>query len=128
MLADALALLTGLPAPDGFGVGVDVEEVDRWADPPRGLFTEAEHAHCRSMGRPAESYAGRWCAKEATVKALDPFVRVSLRDVEIGVAAGGAPVVRVPWNGAVRLSIAHTERIAVAVAIAVPALSRTDCV
>jgi phosphopantetheine--protein transferase-like protein len=126
MRAELLTLLGGLSLGDPFGVGVDVEEVVRWEAPAARLFTAGEHAHCRAMGRPAESYAGRWCAKEATVKALDPFVRVSVRDVEIGVAGSGAPVVRlngVDWSGAVRLSISHTGTVAVAVAVAVPIVS-----
>ena len=103
------------------GVGIDVEEVARWHDPAAALFTEAEHRHCQRMARPAESYAGRWCAKEAVLKALSPFLTVGLRDIEIGSTGSGAPsaTVRARWRGDLRVSIAHSPAVAVAVAIAV---------
>ncbi|GEM_PF-3449997 len=107
------------------GVGVDVEEVARWERPAESLFTAAEHAYCRALARPAQSYAGRWCAKEAVLKALSPFLTLSLRDIEIGAGPAGAPQVRLAypacegWDGEVRVSIAHTPNVAVAVAVAV---------
>jgi phosphopantetheine--protein transferase-like protein len=74
-----------------FGIGIDVEEVARWERPAAVLFTAAEHAHCQGLARPAESYAGRWCAKEAVLKSLTRFVMVSLRDIEIRSGPGGMP-------------------------------------
>lgn len=108
----------------GLGIGVDVEEVVRWHHPDERLFTEAERGHCRATGRPAESYAGRWCAKEAVLKALSPFLPLAVRDVEITATSDGCPEVglRGPgtgWVGTVRVSIAHSPSLAVAVAIAV---------
>ncbi|MEU4423068.1 holo-ACP synthase [Actinoplanes sp. NPDC024001] len=105
------------------GIGVDIEEVARWRRPDERLFTDAERGHCRATGRPAESYAGRWCAKEATLKAVSPFLAVGLRDVEIIAAPDGCPQVRLTgagagWAGTVRVSIAHSPSLAVAVAVA----------
>jgi fatty acid synthase subunit alpha len=130
-LLDDLGLAAGLAAGGDFGVGIDVEPVARWEHPAPALFTAAEHAHCRAMGRPAESYAGRWCAKEAVFKALAPFVAASLRDIEILVAADGRPlpVLRSGsqrWRGELRLSIAHSDTVAVALAVAVPAATRQE--
>lgn len=120
--AEVHRLLAGLENGPGLGIGVDVEEVARWHDPAAALFTDAEHRHCRRMARPAESYAGRWCAKEAVVKALSPFLTVGVRDIEIRATESGAPVaiVRNRWRGDIRVSIAHSPNVAVAVAVARP--------
>ena len=113
-----LADLTAVP-----GVGVDTEAVDRWGDPDPRLFTVNERSHCLSLARPAEGFAGRWCAKEAVVKALTPFARVAIRDVEILVGADGRPLVRLAPQAliddiCVVVSISHTASVAVAVAAA----------
>lgn len=121
--ADELtALLAG--AADAPGVGVDVEEIARWEEPDVRLFTAAEREHC-ARGQSAERYAGRWCAKEAVVKALAPYVAASLRDVEILAGPAGEPLVRLADRVAspdveVRVSIAHSRTLAVAVAVAGP--------
>ncbi|WP_232667178.1 holo-ACP synthase [Pseudonocardia sp. TRM90224] len=117
LLVDALGL-DGLP-----GVGVDTEDVARWATPDPRLFTAEEHRHCTSLGRPAEGYAGRWCAKEAVVKAVSPYAPATMRDVEIVAAPDGRPLVvlaqRLAEMGiAATVSIAHSSTVAVAVAVA----------
>jgi len=105
-------------------VGVDAERVDRWRSADTRLFTDAENAHCRAQGRPEESYAGRWAAKEAVVKAVFPFCVVGPRDVEVVAGADGAPRVRLrlpSWAAdlvEVVVSISHTSHMAVAVAVA----------
>lgn len=114
-VAAHLAGLAGLP-----GVGVDAEEIARWHEPDLRLFTPAERAHC---GTSAERFAGRWCAKEAVVKALGPFVAASVRDVEVLAEPSGRPVVRLADRLAaagvvVAVSITHTRSVAVAVAVA----------
>ena len=38
--------------------------------PTRRNFTEAEIAYCLAQPDPRASFTGRWCAKEATIKAL----------------------------------------------------------
>lgn len=113
-----LAELTDLP-----GVGVDVEEIGRWASPDLRVFTSAERAYCLGPGRSAERFAGRWCAKEAVVKAVAPFVVATLRDVEILAEATGRPLVHLSPRLAdagleVTVSITHSATIAVAIAVA----------
>ncbi|OLT19336.1 hypothetical protein BJF78_11005 [Pseudonocardia sp. CNS-139] len=111
-----MAELADLP-----GVGVDAEEIARWHAPDLRLFTPAERAHCLS-GLSAERFAGRWCAKEAVVKALAPWVAANVRDVEIVAEPDGRPVVRLgprlPAGLAVTVSITHTGSMAIAVAVA----------
>jgi len=107
-----------------FGIGVDVEEIDRWRVPDLRLFTPREIAYCQRLGRPEEGFAGRWVAKEAVVKALLPTVPASVRDVEIVRGDTGEPLVHLSEHLAHRLvhikvSIGHSDNIAVAFAVAV---------
>lgn len=111
------------------GIGVDVEAVQRFGTPPRAAFSSEEVRYCLAQAASAEAFAGTWCAKEATVKALSAWGVVSLRSVEVFRDADGAPYVRL-LSGAtevsskaasptVHVSIAHTTDLAVAVAVAV---------
>jgi phosphopantetheine--protein transferase-like protein len=105
-------------------VGVDLERVSRWHEPDPRLFTEAEHAYCLSRQNAAESYAGRWAAKEAVVKAVFPFCPVLPRDVEIVTQDTGAPRVRLrlpSWAAGrvdVAVSISHSDDHAIGIAVA----------
>ena len=118
----------------GPAVGVDCEEVERFRKllpqlpgTQRRLFSEEEHAHCASLADPAVHYAGRWCAKEAVVKAVSRWAALTPRDVRILVTPSGAPVAALPPaldHLAVEISISHTHTTAVAVALAVPARRR----
>jgi holo-[acyl-carrier protein] synthase len=114
-----------------FGVGIDCEDVSRWRQllantgsrSLDALFTADEHAHCRGQADAAQSYAGCWCAKEAAVKAVTRFGRLTPRDVRIGHAPDGRPVVTLahPWSTRVevQVSVSHTEATAMAYALAV---------
>jgi holo-[acyl-carrier protein] synthase len=70
-------------------VGTDLIEIDRIR---RALerpgfrdrcFTQAEQAYCESKRNPAESYAARFCGKEAVGKALGCGVRFTWKEIEI---------------------------------------------
>jgi len=59
----------------GAGVGVDVEPIATFAPEPAHTlaernFSAAERAYCAAAPDPPASWAGRWAAKEAVVKAL----------------------------------------------------------
>lgn len=115
---DLLTDLSCLP-----GIGVDAESVERWNDPDLRLFSEEERDHCLALANPAEGFAGRWCAKEAVVKAMSPFETVTIRDVGILVGTRGEPLVRLTRRDMVDavhvvVSITHTKTVAVAVAAA----------
>lgn len=112
----------------GPGIGVDVEDVRRWRTPPRtNAFSVAEWEHCHRYADPAPSLAGRWCAKEAVVKAMSTWLVLGPRDIEVQAAPGGMPIVKLgprvadQWAGSIQVSIAHSDSVAVAVAVAVPA-------
>lgn len=107
---------------DGLGVGVDIETVARFATADARLFTAAELELCASSHDPAESRAGRWCAKEAVVKAVARHTLLSPREVEILADPDGRPVVRLLRAQLDHLhcdvSITHGGGIAAAVAAA----------
>jgi holo-[acyl-carrier protein] synthase len=86
------------------GTGVDVEEVARLESalehPRTGgrfrarVFTAGEQAYCEGQGRGRfESYAARFAAKEATMKALGRGWGgdIGWRDIEVVREDGGRP-------------------------------------
>ena len=91
------------------------------------VFTVGERAYCDGLGAAAErSYAGRFAAKEAFLKALRTGWRgkISWLDVEVVLSSEGAPSLNITGEaerlmrelGAtnVHLSISHTNDHAVA--------------
>ncbi|MFN6962532.1 MAG: holo-ACP synthase [Pyrinomonadaceae bacterium] len=114
--------------------GIDIVEVYRIRETvsrtPRfveRVFTEAERRYCESKGAAAaQSYAGRFAAKEAFLKALKTGWRGKLQwtDIEIVNDDAGAPALDLTGEalalveamGArrVHLSISHTAEHAVA--------------
>ncbi|MBI3098074.1 MAG: holo-ACP synthase [Planctomycetes bacterium] len=83
------------------GLGVDVCEVSHLRSAlerhgrrfERRVFTAGEQAYCRRRKRSAESYAARFAAKEAAMKALGTgWARgVRWRDLEVVREPGQAP-------------------------------------
>jgi len=122
-------------------VGIDVQSVSEVHDAlvnfgdryRQRLFTDAEIADCGGWGAPpmssAPSLAGRFAAKEATLKALrvDNLVP-NWRDIEIVRERGGWPSLRLHALAAeiardasltaFDVSVSHTEGIASAIVIA----------
>ncbi|KAJ3041629.1 3-oxoacyl-[acyl-carrier-protein] synthase [Rhizophlyctis rosea] len=92
--------------PKGKGVGLDVQliseiSIDNDVFLERN-FTEAERAYCSSAPSVQASYAGRWAAKEAVIKAVSSAAQevvwekgaaAPLKDIEIVREEGKAPVV-----------------------------------
>jgi holo-[acyl-carrier protein] synthase len=69
--------------------GTDLIEIERFV---RALerpgfrdrcFTRAEQEYCETRRNPAESYAARFCGKEAVGKALGCGVRFTWKEIEI---------------------------------------------
>jgi holo-[acyl-carrier protein] synthase len=124
-----------------FGTGIDMIEVERVARaltrPRTGerfrerVYTEREVAYCESRGRPRfQSYAARFAAKEAAMKAMGTGWNrnVGWREIEVVRERGQAPTI-VLWGKAAEyarrkritafhLSITHTEASAMAHVIA----------
>ncbi len=82
------------------GVGIDLTPVDRMARlleryPQRSaerLFTQREQAYCWARARPAEHFAARFAAKEATLKALGVPEGLSWHELEVVSRSGAPPV------------------------------------
>ncbi len=115
-------------------IGVDIVEVYRIretiARTPRfaeRVFTAGEREYCESKGvAAAQSYAGRFAAKEAFLKAIQTGWRgkITWHDIEIISDAEGVPTLNITGEAkriaddrgatSVHLSISHTTEHAVA--------------
>jgi holo-[acyl-carrier protein] synthase len=115
---------------------IEVERVQRAVDHPRWgerfrqrVFTAGEIAYCTKRRRNAESFAARFAAKEAVMKALGTGYAKGVwwRDIEV-VRARGAPSLALHGGAAARaaalgitrwhLSLTHTAGQALAYVIA----------
>src|SRR5712692_2535919 len=123
------------------GTGIDVIEVDRieraLTRPATGerfrarVFTPGEVRYCESRGRPRfQSYAARFAAKEATMKAMGTGWNrnVGWAEIEVVRERGKAPTIVLTGKAAAfarkrnitafHLSLTHTTREAIAHVIA----------
>ena len=118
------------------GLGVDICEITRMERAISRhptfrdrVFTPEEIAYCDSRARPAESYAGRFAAREATVKALGGYRGRRWQDISVTRHPSGAPAIRLDGNAKRRadalgvtdvlITFTHERADAVAFAIAV---------
>jgi holo-[acyl-carrier protein] synthase len=116
------------------GLGVDICEIarmeralERHPTLRRRVFTPEEIAYCDGKARPAESYAGRFAAREAVIKALGGYRGKGWQDISVVRAASGAPEIRLEGNakrradalGVTRILVTFTHERANAVAFAV---------
>ena len=122
------------------GIGVDLAEVDRIRDaierPSTGerfkarVYTPGEQAYCERRKRKYESYAARFAAKEATMKALGRgwSKEVSWLEIEVYRPRGSRPEIRLHGRTAeysaklgikrIALALTHTAENAMAQVIA----------
>jgi holo-[acyl-carrier protein] synthase len=93
------------------------------------FFTVEEIAYCDSKARPAESYAGRFAAREAVIKALGGYIGKKWKDISVSRAMTGEPSIALAGNAKVRadrlgvdrflISFTHERTMAVAFCVAV---------
>ena len=93
------------------------------------VFTAEERAYCDAKARPAESYAGRFAAREATIKALGGYRGKLWRDISVSRHPSGAPSILLRGNAKSRadalgitrvlITFTHEKTSAVAFAVAV---------
>ena len=118
------------------GLGVDICEIERMERAlgrhpamRERVFTPEERAYCDAKARPAESYAGRFAAREAVIKALGGYRGKRWQDISVTRAPSGAPSVRLEGNAKARadqlgisdvlITFTHERTSAVAFAVAV---------
>jgi len=121
---------------DILGLGVDICEIARMERAISRhptlrdrVFTPEEISYCDSKARPAESYAGRFAAREATIKALGGYRGRLWQDISVTRHPSGAPSIRLDGNAKRRadalgvtdvlITFTHEKTSAVAFAIAV---------
>ena len=102
------------------GLGVDICEIarmeralERHPTMRDRVFTAEEIAYCDSKARPAESYAGRFAAREATIKALGGYRGKRWQDISVARAPSGAPAIQLVGNAKRRADMLGIERILV---------------
>ena len=118
------------------GLGVDICEIARME---RALgrhptmrarvFTPEEIAYCDGKARPAESYAGRFAAREAVIKALGGYRGKRWQDISVTRHPSGAPTIALAGRAKERadalgitnvlITFTHEKTSAVAFAVAV---------
>lgn len=115
------------------GIGVDIEEVTRFRKYDvriekkfyERLFTKSEIKYCLSKADPYTHFAARFAAKEASIKACMPYIRLFFSDIEVKNNKDGSPFLTVISNKNKELkskvknysffvSLSHTENNAVA--------------
>lgn len=100
------------------GLGVDICEIARME---RALarhttmrdrvFTPEEIAYCDRKARPAESFAGRFAAREATIKALGGYRGKRWHDISVTRHPSGAPSILLGGNAKRRADTQGIDRI-----------------
>jgi holo-[acyl-carrier protein] synthase len=131
-----IAIAATLAAVEILGLGVDICEIarmeralERHPTMRERVFTPEERAYCDSKARPAESYAGRFAAREAVIKALGGYRSRRWQDISVARSPSGAPSIRLDGNAKLRadalgisnvmITFTHEKTSAVAFAVAV---------
>nr|AQS28766.1 hypothetical protein [uncultured archaeon] len=104
------------------GIGVDIEEIQRFKTKKiekflNSVFTKREIAYCENKKDPSMSLAGKFCAKEAVIKASKKAL--SPREIEILNKKDGKVKVYISgsYKKNILCSISHTKRNAIAFVI-----------
>lgn len=81
-------------------IGVDIEDISRFENKDQKfldrVYTKSEQQYCMQKSLPAKHLAVRYCAKEATVKALSALdlEHPKLSEIEVYHSENGCPQVR----------------------------------
>ena len=110
-------------------IGCDIEEVSRFSGKSREkdsdflkrIYTESELDYCFKSANYAQHLCGRYCVKEAVVKALSEFdiKDVFYSDIEVMKKENGMPYVcikKYPDLG-IKISLSHCKTYATATAL-----------
>jgi holo-[acyl-carrier protein] synthase len=107
------------------GMGIDIAEVERVKAAIerhgeaflRRVYTLRERQYCEKFKNKYERYAGRFAAKEATMKALGTGWSRGVRwvDVEVVRQSGGRPTISLAGEAAKVASALGVERVALSI-------------
>jgi len=103
-------------------IGIDMEEIDKmptvedFREDPfyKQNFSSKEVSYCLLQPHPLQSFAGKFAAKEAIIKADNSFKDTPFWQIEINNKPNGQP-----YFADFVISISHTGQLAVAVAVKV---------
>jgi holo-[acyl-carrier protein] synthase len=100
------------------GLGVDICEIARMeralarhATMRERVFTPEEIAYCDGKARPAESFAGRFAAREAVIKALGGYRGRGWQDISVTRHPSGAPQIALGGNAKRRADHLRVDRV-----------------
>ncbi len=106
-------------------IGIDIEEISRiqkahkkWGERfLERVYTKKEVEYCFIKQNPYPSLCGRFCAKEAVIKAASGSL--SFKEIEIINDNNGKPVVFINGKKSdIKISLSHSKKYAAAVAVA----------
>jgi len=106
-------------------IGIDIEEIDRIESAHKKwgkrflerIYTQKEIEYCFAKQNPYPSLCGRFCAKEAVIKATSGSL--SFKEIEIINDKNGKPAVFINGRKSdIKISLSHSKRYATAAAIA----------
>lgn len=118
---DGMPRGVGGPRPDAeYSIGIDAQPIADFEEVAdfrqdefyRMNFSPTEIAWCQLQRNPLTSFAGLFAAKEAMIKADNRLINTPFSQLSIGHLPSGKPVTQ-----GFRLSITHTDDMAIAVAI-----------
>ena len=109
-------------------IGVDIEDINRFKEKSQDfldrIYTKKEQEYCLSKPEPAGHFAVRFCAKEATIKALNSMgIRhPRLAQIEICHYKNQCPMIKLPnieayANLNIEVSLSHDKTKAIAFVI-----------
>jgi len=110
-------------------IGCDIEEISRFSGKSRDkdaeflsrIYTDAELDYCYKSANFAQHLCGRYCVKEAVVKALSEFdiKDVYYSDIEVFNKESGMPYVKIEKHPdlKVKVSLSHCKTYATATAL-----------
>lgn len=101
------------------GIGVDIESITNFKKSYKDkhfldlIFTKEEIKYCQSKKEPYISFAGKFCAKEAVIKAHNK--KILIKNIEIINLKSGKIIVKINGriNNKIKCSISHKEDYAV---------------
>ena len=105
------------------GIGVDIESIKNFKKSYKDknflnlIFTKKEIKYCQSKKEPYISFAGKFCAIEAIIKAYTK--KISMRDIEIINLKSGKLQIKVNEriNNKIKCSISHKGDYAISLAL-----------